>query len=151
MSFSLVSLIIWTESQDRLKRNQLLNCTVTLTVAIESRDTERSSSLSVGSNRKSAAESAAGCEPNPVESTDLDSVVDEAPAVPRWPQVRVLFSAGHLDSPHRLPGLIQLGVDRVDPGVVRSHCVAHICWDSMLLQRAAKPKRLSAPPQKNNV
>ena len=67
--------------------------------------------------------------------TDLDPVVDEAPAVPSWSQMRVFLSAGHLDAPHRLPGLVELAVNRVNPRVVRSHCVAHICGDTVLLER----------------
>lgn len=67
--------------------------------------------------------------------TDLDAIVDEPAAVPGWPQVRVLLSAGHLDAPNRLPGLIELAVDGVHPRVVRGHGIAHICGDPMLLRR----------------
>lgn len=68
--------------------------------------------------------------------TDLDPVVNKASAVACGPQVGVFFSAGHLDSPHRLPCFVQLAVNRVDPGVVRSYRIAHICRDTMLLETA---------------
>lgn len=67
--------------------------------------------------------------------TDLDPVVDEATAVTSWPQMGVLLSAGHLDAPHRLPGLVELAVNWINPRVVRSHCIAHICRDAVLLER----------------
>lgn len=47
----------------------------------------------------------------------------------------IFLSAGHLDGPHRLPGLIELTVNWVNPRVVRSHCITHISWDAMLLER----------------
>lgn len=59
----------------------------------------------------------------------------EATAVTSWPQMGVFLSAGHLDAPHRLPGLIKLAVNWVNPRVVRSHCIAHISWDAMLLKK----------------
>lgn len=67
--------------------------------------------------------------------TDLDPVVDETAAVASWPQMGVFLSAGHLDVPHRLPGLVELAVNWVNPRVVRSHCIAHICGDAVLLER----------------
>lgn len=45
----------------------------------------------------------------------------------------VLLSAGHLDAPNLLPGVVQLHVYRVDARVMRSHCVAHVSGDPMLL------------------
>lgn len=61
--------------------------------------------------------------------------MDEATAVPSWPQMGVFLCTGHLDAPHRLPGLIELAVNWVNPRVVWSHGIAHICWDTMLLER----------------
>lgn len=66
---------------------------------------------------------------------DLDPVVDEATAVTSRPQMGVLLSAGHLDAPHRLPGLIELAVNWINPRVVRRHRIAHICRDAVLLER----------------
>ena len=63
-----------------------------------------------------------------------DAVVDEAPAVPRGLQVRVLLRAGDLDAPDLLPGRVQLHVHRVDARVVRGHRVAHVGGDPVLLQ-----------------
>lgn len=63
-----------------------------------------------------------------------DAIVDEAPSVPCRFQVWVLFSAGHPDVPHLLPGLVELHVHRVHTGVVRSHRVAHARGDAVLLQ-----------------
>ena len=70
--------------------------------------------------------------------TDLDPVVDEAAAVASRPQMGVFLCAGHLDAPHRLPGLIELAVNGVNPRVVWSHCIAHICWYAMLLERGER-------------
>lgn len=80
----------------------------------------------------------------------LDPVVDEAPAVASGPQMGVFLGAGHLDVPHRLPGLIELAVNGVNSRVVRSHCVAHVGGDAMLLQmqqkgNASGGQRLSDP------
>ena len=66
--------------------------------------------------------------------TDLDAIVDEAPAVAGWSEVRILLCAGHLDAPHCLPGLVQLAVDRVDPRVVGGHSISHVCRNPMLLE-----------------
>lgn len=63
-----------------------------------------------------------------------DAIVDEAPSVPCRFQVRVLFGAGDADVPHLLPGLVELHVHRVHPGVVRGHRVAHARGDAVLLQ-----------------
>lgn len=60
--------------------------------------------------------------------------MDKATAVTCRPQMGIFLSAGHFDVPHRLPGLIELAVNWVNPRVVRSHCIAHICWDAMLLE-----------------
>lgn len=75
--------------------------------------------------------------------TDLDPVVDEAPAVASGPQVGVLLGAGYLDAPHSLPGLVQLAVNRVNTGVVRSYRIAHVRWDAMLLEGRSVEKRES--------
>lgn len=63
-----------------------------------------------------------------------DAIVDEAPSVPCRLQVWILFRAGHPDVPHLLPGLVELHVHRVHPGVVRGHRVAHARRDAVLLQ-----------------
>lgn len=63
-----------------------------------------------------------------------DAIVDEAPSVPCRFQVWVFFCAGHSDVPDLLPGLVELDVNRVDPGVVRSHCVPHVSRYAVLLQ-----------------
>lgn len=47
----------------------------------------------------------------------------------------VFFSAGHLDAPNRLPGLIELAVNWINTRVVWSYCIAHVSWDAMLLER----------------
>lgn len=73
--------------------------------------------------------------------TDLDPIVDEATAVTSWPQMRVFLSAGHLDAPHRLPGLIELTVNWINPRVVWSHCIAHICGNAMVLEREQRIER----------
>lgn len=65
-----------------------------------------------------------------------DAIVDEAPSVPCRLQVWVFFCAGHSDVPDLLPGLIQLDVNRVDPGVVRSHCVPHASRYAVLLRHS---------------
>ena len=65
---------------------------------------------------------------------DLYAAVDEAAAVARGSQVGVLLGAGDLDGPHRLPGLVQLAVDRVHPRVVGCHRVAHVSGDPVLLE-----------------
>lgn len=65
-----------------------------------------------------------------------DAIVDEAPSVPCRFQVWVFFCAGHSDAPDFLPGLVELDVDRVDPGVVRSHRVPHVSRYAMLLQHS---------------
>ena len=64
-----------------------------------------------------------------------DATVREASAEAGGLQVRVLLRAGHLDAPHLLPGLVELHVDGVDPGVVRRHGVAHVSGDAVLLER----------------
>lgn len=67
--------------------------------------------------------------------TDLDPIVYETTAVTSWPQVGVFFSTGHLYAPDRLPGLIELAVDWINPRVVWGYCIAHIGWDAMLLEK----------------
>lgn len=66
---------------------------------------------------------------------DLDPIVDEAAAVSSRPQMGVLLCTGHLDAPHWLPGLVELAVNWVNSRVVWRHCIAHICWDAVLLER----------------
>lgn len=66
-------------------------------------------------------------------STYLNAIVYETTPVSCWPQVRVLFGAGHFDSPHRLPGLIELVVNWVYSRMMWRYCVAHISWYTMLL------------------
>lgn len=58
----------------------------------------------------------------------------EALAVAGRLEVGVLLGAGDLNVPHAPPGLVELQVDRVDARVVRSHGVAHVHWDVVLLQ-----------------
>lgn len=65
-----------------------------------------------------------------------DAIVDEAPSVPCRLQVWVFFCAGHSDAPDLLPGLVQLDVNRVDSGVVRSHCVPHAGRYAVLLRHS---------------
>lgn len=65
-----------------------------------------------------------------------DAIVDEAPSVPCRLQVWIFFCAGHSDVPDLLPGLIQLDVNWVDPGVMWSHCVPHVSRYAMLLQNS---------------
>lgn len=65
--------------------------------------------------------------------------MDEASPIPSWFQVRIFFSAGDFNIPNLLPGLVQLNVDRVDAGVVRGHCVAHVGRNAVLL----RPSKLS--------
>lgn len=62
-----------------------------------------------------------------------NATVDEATSEACRLQVRVLLRAGHFDTPDFFPGVVQLHVDRVDPRVMRSHCVAHVGGDSVLL------------------
>lgn len=63
-----------------------------------------------------------------------DAAVDEAPAEACRFEMRILLSAGHLDAPDLLPGLVELHVDGIDARVVRSHCVTHVCGDAMFLR-----------------
>lgn len=65
-----------------------------------------------------------------------DAIVDEAPSVPCRLQVWIFFCAGHSDAPDLLPGLVQLDVNWVDSGVVRSHCVPHASRYAVLLRHS---------------
>lgn len=49
-------------------------------------------------------------------------------------QMWVLLCAGHLDSPHFLPGVVQLHVYGVDARVVGSNGVTHVSGDPVLLE-----------------
>lgn len=60
--------------------------------------------------------------------------MDETSAEASRLQVWILLCAGHLDTPHLLPGVIQLDVDRVDSGVMRGHRVAHVGGYPVLLE-----------------
>ena len=48
--------------------------------------------------------------------------------------MRILFSAGDLNTPDLLPGCIQLNVNWVDPWVMRRHSIAHVDRYSTLLK-----------------
>lgn len=80
-----------------------------------------------------------------------DAIVDEAPSVPCRFQVWVLFSAGHPDVPHLLPGLVELHVHRVHAGVVRSHRVAHARGDAVLLQHTGVDRVRDTQKKTNGV
>lgn len=65
-----------------------------------------------------------------------NAIVNEATAVAGRAEMRILLSAGHLDAPHRLPGLIELRVDGVHTRVVGGHSIPQIRGNPMLLGMA---------------
>lgn len=62
--------------------------------------------------------------------------MNEATAVAGRAEMGILLSAGHLDAPHRFPGLIELRVDRVHARVVGGHSIPQIRGNPMLLGMA---------------
>lgn len=66
--------------------------------------------------------------------THHDAIVNEALPVSCRFQMWILFSAGDLNTPDLLPSCIQLYMDRVDPWVMRGHCVAQVGRYSMFLK-----------------
>lgn len=65
-----------------------------------------------------------------------NAIVNEATAVAGRAEMGVLLSAGHLDAPHRFPGLIELRVDGVHTRVVGGHSIPQIRRNPMLLGMA---------------
>lgn len=65
-----------------------------------------------------------------------DAIVNEATAVAGRTEMRILLSAGHLDTPYRFPGLIELRVDGVHARVVGGHSIPQVRRNPMLLGMA---------------
>lgn len=65
-----------------------------------------------------------------------NAIVNEATAVAGRAEMGVFLSAGHLDAPHRFPGLIELRVDGVHTRVVGGHSIPQIRRNPMLLGMA---------------
>ncbi len=66
--------------------------------------------------------------------THSDAAVDESASESSGFEVWILLSAGHSDVPHALPGLVQLDVDGIHAGVMRSHRVTQASRDGVILQ-----------------
>lgn len=71
-----------------------------------------------------------------------DAVMNEATSVMCRPQMWIFLGARHSHVPHTTPRPVQVTVYRVDTGVVRRHCVAHVHWDVMSLQHQHRHPRL---------
>lgn len=66
--------------------------------------------------------------------THSDAAVNESTSEPSGFEMWILLSAGHSDVPYALPGLIQLDVNGIHAGVMRSHCVTQVSRDRVILQ-----------------
>lgn len=70
--------------------------------------------------------------------THSDAAVNEAASESSGFEMWILLSAGHSDVPYALPGLVQLDVDGIHTGVMRSHCVTQMSRDRVILQDRIK-------------
>lgn len=62
--------------------------------------------------------------------------MNEATAVAGRAEMGIFLSAGHLDTPHRFPGLIELCVDGIHTRVVGGHSIPQIRGNPMFLGMA---------------